>query len=109
MDKTDFDWTVKAVDILCPNADFNVLQPPDGAISIRWNDLKGDTKPDQSTIDTKIAELKTAYNNNEYQRKRHVAYPNIREQLDLLYWDQVNGTSKFKEAIAKVKADNPKP
>ena len=109
MNKTDFDWTQEAVDILCPNADFNIIQPPGGTISIRWNDLKGDNKPDQSTIDTKVAELKTAYNNNEYQRKRYVAYPKLREQLDLLYWDQVNGTSKFKEAIAKVKADNPKP
>jgi len=45
----------------------------------------------------------------DYQKKRVDAYPDLAEQLDLLYWDQVNGTSKFKEAITKVKADNPKP
>ena len=36
------------------------------------------------------------------------AYPGVWDQLDMIYWDQVNGTAKFKEAIAKVKADNPK-
>ena len=56
-----------------------------------------------------INELKAKYTNEDYKRKRVDAYPDLAEQFDLLYWDQVNGTSKFKEAIAKVKADNPKP
>ena len=35
-------------------------------------------------------------------------YPTISEQLDMQYWDQVNGTTTWKDAIAKVKSDNPK-
>jgi hypothetical protein len=35
-------------------------------------------------------------------------YPSIQEQLDMQYWDNVNGTTTWKDAIAKVKADNPK-
>ena len=36
-------------------------------------------------------------------------YPSIQEQLDMQYWDSVNGTTTWKDAVAKVKADNPKP
>ena len=32
----------------------------------------------------------------------------IEEQLDMQYWDSVNGTNKWKEHVAKVKSDNPK-
>ena len=39
---------------------------------------------------------------------RRLAYPSIQEQLDMQYHDQVNGTTTWKDAIAKVKADNPK-
>lgn len=40
-------------------------------------------------------------------RKR--SYPSIQEQLDLQYWDAVNGTTKWKEAITAVKTKYPKP
>ena len=36
-------------------------------------------------------------------------YPSIQEQLDMQYHDAVNGTTTWKDAIAQVKADNPKP
>ena len=45
----------------------------------------------------------------KYQRDRADAYPSIQEQLDMQYWDAVNGTKKWQEAVAKVKADNPNP
>ena len=45
---------------------------------------------------------------NEYQRERATAYPSIQEQLDMQYWDKVNGTTNWEDAIAKVKLDNPK-
>ena len=35
-------------------------------------------------------------------------YPSIEEQLDMLYWDKVNNTETWKEAIDKVKLDSPK-
>lgn len=50
-----------------------------------------------------------AYNNNQYQRDRADAYPRIEEQLDMQYWDSVNGTTTWADAIAQVKSDNPKP
>lgn len=57
----------------------------------------------------KQTELQAEYNAKQYQRDRAVAYPSIQEQLDMQYWDAVNGTKKWQEAVAKVKTDNPKP
>ena len=44
---------------------------------------------------------------NLYQKLR--GYPDIKEQLDMLYWDKVNGTKKWQESIAAVKLEYPKP
>jgi hypothetical protein len=44
-----------------------------------------------------------------YQRQRSSAYPSIQEQLDMQYWDSVNGTTTWADAIAQVKSDYPKP
>ena len=43
------------------------------------------------------------------QYKIDRAYPSIQEQLDMQYWDSVNGTNTWKDAIATVKTENPKP
>jgi hypothetical protein len=45
---------------------------------------------------------------DEYKDQRANAYPSIQEQLDLLYWDKVNGTDNWEQAIAAVKAEYPK-
>ena len=56
--------------------------------------------------ETAVAADKVA---NEYKEKRENAYPNWKTQMDMQYWDSVNGTMTWKDAIAKVKSDNPKP
>ena len=50
------------------------------------------------------ADLKKA----EATNSRKVEYPSIEDQLDMQYWDSVNGTTTWKDAIEKVKNDNPK-
>ena len=45
----------------------------------------------------------------QYARDRRVAYPSIQEQLDMQYWDSVNGTTTWKDAIEAVKTEHPKP
>ena len=59
-------------------------------------------------VSAKKAELQTDYDNNQYQRDRADAYPSIQDQLDMQYWDSVNGTTTWTDAVAKVKSDNPK-
>jgi len=44
-----------------------------------------------------------------YIAARQSAFPSIGDQLDMIYWDKVNDTTTWKDAIAKVKSDNPKP
>jgi FKBP-type peptidyl-prolyl cis-trans isomerase (trigger factor) len=46
---------------------------------------------------------------NGYKKDRQLAYLPIDEQLDMQYWDKVNGTSLWEEHIAEVKATYPKP
>ena len=57
---------------------------------------------DQSAIDAEFAK-------KEYINKREEAYPKLKDQLDMQYWDKKNGTTTWADAIAKVKSDNPKP
>ena len=57
--------------------------------------------------EAKALEEKAEYDANQYQRDR--IYPSIQEQLDMQYWDKVNGTTNWQDAIAKVKSDTPKP
>ena len=60
------------------------------------------TEPSESDITNKIAEI-------EVLEARKIAYGSIADQLDMQYWDNVNGTTTWKDHIAQVKADNPKP
>jgi len=43
-----------------------------------------------------------------YAELRAEAYPSIQEQLDMLYWDKVNGTNQWQQSITTVKASYPK-
>lgn len=72
---------------------------------IHWDDER--EQPSRSDIEAKIKELQADYDAKQYQRDRQ--YPEITDQLDMIYWDKKNGTKKWEEAIDKVKADNPKP
>ena len=44
-----------------------------------------------------------------YRELRTMAYPSISEQLDMQYWDSVNGTTVWADTISNVKAMYPKP
>lgn len=52
--------------------------------------------------------LQTEYDNNQYQRDRANDYPPIEEQLDMQYWDKINGTNNWETMIAEIKARYPK-
>jgi hypothetical protein len=46
---------------------------------------------------------------NAWKGARVAAYPSTGDQFDMQYHDSVDGTTTWADAIAKVKADNPKP
>tara|TARA_R110002124_G_scaffold47198_1_gene140797 strand:- start:50 stop:382 length:333 start_codon:yes stop_codon:yes gene_type:complete len=62
--------------------------------------------------DTQIASYETAGNTAEALQtvlnNRAISYPRIKDQLDMQYKDLLNGTTTWKDAVAKVKSDNPK-
>jgi len=68
------------------------------------------TMPTESAVNAKLAELKAEYDlqNATWNLNRKIAYGNIEEQLDMMYWDNVNNTTTWKDHVAKVKSDNPK-
>jgi hypothetical protein len=45
----------------------------------------------------------------EYKHDRRKAYGDIGDELDMQYWDLVNGTTTFRDHIAAVKAAHSKP
>ena len=58
-----------------------------------------------SQVSAKKAELQTAYDNNEYQRKRASEYPSIADQLDDIYHNGIDG---WKSTIKATKDKYPK-
>ena len=73
---------------------------------ITW--LNGTQPISANEILAKQQELIAEYNAKQYQRDRAKAYPSIQEQLDLQYWDKINNTNKWEEAINAVKIKYPK-
>ena len=94
----------KAIKKINPLAEFRYTE--DDINTIEW--LNGTTSISKTDIEAKMVEVQAEYDANQYQRDRATAYPTIQEQLDMQYWDNVNGTTIWEDAIAKIKADNPK-
>ena len=90
-----------ALSMLEPDAEFVVIDDKE----IQWmsKDIK---QPTDEAIEAELARLKAV---ETYQKPRRDSYPPLQEQLDMLYWDQVNGTTTWKDSITKVKTDYPKP
>jgi len=91
---------VDAILALDSNAKVQVIEEKD----IIWID-KNPNNITTEQINTKLAELTTAYNNLKYQRERASEYPSIVDQLDELYH---NGITGWKAKIKIVKDKYPK-
>ena len=92
--------------ILAINNKAEVTVNADDINQITW--LNGTTPIPANEILAKQQQLITEYNSNKYQRDRAKDYPSIQEQLDMQYWDKINGTNKWQQAINAVKQKYPK-
>jgi len=90
-----------------PEVDFSLQDDGDGVYIREWN--SNQPQPTEAEIETADAQWQAEYDSNQYQRDRATAYPSLQDQADMQYWDAVNGTTTWQDAIAKVKADYPKP
>jgi hypothetical protein len=97
---------IEAILKINSNAEVTVRGTDIDTCELEWHN--GTTPIPKADIEAKMVELQAEYDANQYQRDRATAYPTIQDQLDMQYWDNVNGTTNWEDAIAKVKADNPK-
>tara|TARA_B100000963_G_scaffold172838_1_gene150351 strand:+ start:495 stop:965 length:471 start_codon:yes stop_codon:yes gene_type:complete len=85
-----------------PNASLKHFGSPQ---TIRWNEC-----------DMEEQDLTPYYQNQWYYTKqawenlnsREREYPPIQDQLDMIYWDKINGTNKWEQTITKIKKETPK-
>ena len=98
---------INAILKINPNAKVAVNGEDINTCEIEW--LDGTTPIPKADIEAKMVEVQAEYDANQYQRDRATAYPSIQDQLDMQYWDNVNGTTNWEDAIAKVKSDIAKP
>ena len=92
--------------ILAINPTAQVSVSGDDINTIVWEN--GTTPIPANEILAKQQELITEYNSKQYQRDRAVDYPSLADQLDMQYWDKINGTNKWQQAINAVKQKYPK-
>ncbi len=71
----------------------NISFGPNTLVELGWAEVT--EQPDDVVLDYKIA--------------RAIAYGPINDQLDMMYWDSVNGTTTWLDHVAAVKAAHPKP
>jgi hypothetical protein len=95
---------IKAIKAINPNAEVSINA--DDTNQITW--LNGTTPIPTNEILAKQQELIAEYNSNQYQRDRAKDYPSLADQLDMQYWDKINGTNKWQQAINAVKQKYPK-
>ena len=77
--------------------------------------LDGQTPPTEAEIDAELARMQEEHDSLEYARNRAEQYPELAEQLDLLWHAIDTGTlddkdhrNKFYSRLKQVKENNPK-
>ena len=80
--------------------------------SIRGNDCfdiyGNQVVVDKSAYEAEVARLQAEHDSKAYARARAEAYAPIAEQLDMQYWDSVNGSRTWLDHIEAVKEAHPK-
>jgi len=101
--------SIEAIIAINPDAQVNIHGEDYNTID--WN--AGTAVISKADIDAKIVELEADWTDNKYQRDRAEQFPELKEQLDLLFHDMTAGkgtkSGNWYKAISKVKTDNPKP
>lgn len=64
---------------------------------------------DGNKVDINMSLVNAWVDPDTYKYQRQAEYPSIQEQMDMQYWDSVNGTTTWQDAIDAVKAKYPKP
>lgn len=100
---------LSALNELKGNRQYALLNNPDGTLTIEWSEENTEEPLELNEV-LNLASIKQAeIDAKAYQRDRVAAYPSLEEQLDMQYWDSINGTTVWADTIAAIKAKYPKP
>jgi len=89
-----------------PNVDFVLQDDGDGVYIKEWNSAL--PQPSEDRINIASLEAQSEYDAQAYARARAEAYAQIADQLDMQYWDSVNGGRTWLDHIEAVKEAYPK-
>ena len=73
-----------------------------------WN-ISSVTKPTDEQLNAVDSAADLEERQNAVRATRRSAYGDLGSQLDMQYWDNVNGTTTWKDHVAAVKTANPIP
>jgi hypothetical protein len=96
---------IDAIRSLRPNSTWSLVG--DDFSNIKWMDTNFSC-PTVDEINNEIQRLQKEYDDRDYIRQRKNSYPSIQDQLDMLYWDKINGTDNWKNVISNIKSKFPK-
>ena len=67
-----------------------------------------ETQPTEAEIDAEVDRLEAEYDAQKYARERASAYPSTGDQFDMMFKDNLNGTTTHKDAVEAIKTKWPK-
>ena len=99
-----------AVKYFSENGGFEQLKEVDGVVykSNEWQELMPLTTEETNAVNTVQQQLLSEAAATEYQRLRKAEYDKL-NQYEMMFNDQINGTTTWVDAINAIKAQYPKP
>jgi hypothetical protein len=79
-----------------------------GAKIAFWSDSLEKSKPTDDELNALSSQATALENNAKIDAKRKTEYLSWQEQFEMIYKDQKNGTTTYKDHCDKVRSDNPK-
>ena len=73
-----------------------------------WNISSEKAKPTDSQLNALSSQATTLENNAKVDEKRRKEYISWQDQMEMIYKDQKNGTTTYKDHCDKVRSDNAK-
>ena len=96
-----------AIQRIDPSAKFAIRGATIDTCEFEWH--QGTTPISKADIESEMVLVQAEYDTQEYARNRASAYDSVGNQLDMIYKDNLNGTTTHKDAVEAVKAKYPKP
>jgi|TARA_A100000172_G_C2993169_1_gene93563 hypothetical protein len=73
-----------------------------------WNITSEKAKPTNSELNALSTQAETLIKNQNIDAKRRTEYLSWEQQFEMIYKDQKNGTTTYKDHCDKVRSDNPR-